>query len=295
MKCIVPKNSGFCFGVSLAVKAAYENAGNSAYMYGEVVHNPLVVNDLISRGLPLVNNLSEISTGNDAKILIRAHGVPKAVMEEVSSLGLDAIDKTCPKVKKIHDIVSEASNRGLDVIVVGKPNHPEVNGIMGWCSTRAFLFDTIEDAKAQVPDIVFSDNGICMVSQTTHNDKKYKDIHDYCSSVLNNIEFHDTICAATSDRQSEIRELAQSADSVIVVGGKKSSNVTKLYEIASEYCDVVYHVENEKEIDVAKIGSLNIVVIASGASTPNENVESVVTVISEYCNRNNINFELERR
>ena len=294
MHCIIPQNSGFCFGVSLAVASAYENAGKSAYMYGEVVHNPLVVHDLIAKGLPLVSTLSEIPAESRAKVLIRAHGVSKAVTDEAARLNLEIIDKTCPRVKKIHAIVYEASGRGLDIIVVGKPNHPEVEGIMGWCSTNVMILDSLSDAKAQLANASFAAKGVCMVSQTTHNAQKYEEIYDFCKGATP-IEFHNTICDATANRQSEIRALAQHADAVVVVGGKKSSNVTKLYEIASEYCSVVFHVENEKELDIARIGKANVVVIASGASTPNENVETVVSALAHYCKQNNLPFAPKRR
>ena len=294
MKCIIPKNSGFCFGVALAVDSAYKNAGKSAYMYGEVVHNPLVVNDLISRGLTLINDLNEIPPEEKAKILIRAHGVPKGMINEINSRALEIIDKTCPRVKKIHEIVCDASGRGLNVIIVGKPNHPEVNGIIGWCSTNYVLIDSIDDVKKQPLDVSFFCKGICMVSQTTHNKKIYEKIYTHYKSFIENIEFHNTICDATANRQNEIRELAQTVNAVIVVGGKKSSNVTKLYEIASEYCNLVLHIEDEKQLDYSTLEDINILAIVSGASTPSKSVDAVLNGLSEYCNSNNIKFEIER-
>jgi len=182
-------------------------------------------------------------------------------------------------VKMIHDIVSDASSRGLDVIIVGKPNHPEIEGIIGWCSTKPTLLDSLDDAKRVIGNTTFSNKGVCMVSQTTHNKKKYEEIYDYCKERIQNIEYHDTICDDTANRQKEIRELAQQSDAVIVVGGKKSSNVTKLYEIASEYCKAVYHVEDEKQLDCNAIKNAKVIVIASGASTPNETVKAVLNKI----------------
>lgn len=293
MKCIIPKHSGFCFGVSLAVNAAYENLNEHTYMLGEVVHNPSVINDLQSKGLKLVNSIDEISQ-KDANILIRAHGVPENVISELEQRDLGIIDKTCPKVKKVHDIVADDSKRGLDIIVVGTPNHPEIVGTIGWGRTKTVLLHDINDAKRIIPDTKFSDNGVCMVVQTTHNEKVYKEIYNYCTEFVPNIEFHNTICNETSNRQNEIRELAKTCDAVIVVGGKTSSNVTKLYEIASEYCTNTQHVEAAIEIDVVRLKGVDTLVISTGASTPDDSIQSAIQVVQNYCDLNDITLEIAK-
>lgn len=146
MKCIIPKHSGFCFGVSLAVNAAYENLNEHTYMLGEVVHNPSVINNLQLKGLKLINSIEEIPQ-KDSSALIRAHGVPESVIHELNQRNIGIIDKTCPKVKRVHDIVANASERGLDIIVVGTPNHPEIIGTIGWSKTNTILLHDINDAK----------------------------------------------------------------------------------------------------------------------------------------------------
>lgn len=291
MKCIIPKHSGFCFGVSLAVNAAYENLNEHTYMLGEVVHNPSVINDLQLKGLKLINSIDEISQ-KDASILIRAHGVPENVISELGQRNLGIIDKTCPKVKKVHDIVADASERGLDIIVVGTPNHPEIVGTIGWSRTKTVLLHDISDAKRIIPDTKFSENGVCMVAQTTHNEKVYQEIYNYCTEFIPNIEFHNTICNATANRQNEIRELAKTCGAVIVVGGKTSSNVTKLYEIASEYCSNTQHVEAAAEIDVDRLKGVSTLVISTGASTPDDSIQSAIQVLQNYCDLNDITLEI---
>lgn len=291
MKCIIPKHSAFCFGVSLAVNAAYENLNEHTYMLGEVVHNPSVINDLQLKGLKLINSIEELPP-EDTSILIRAHGVPENVLHELYQRNIKIIDKTCPKVKRVHDIVANASERGLDIIVVGTPNHPEIIGTIGWSKTNTVLLHDINDAKRIIPDMKFSENGVCMVAQTTHNKKTYQEIYDYCAKFIPNIEFYNTICDATANRQNEIRELAKTCDAIIVVGGKTSSNVTKLYEIASEYCANTQHVEAAVEIKVDRLKGVDTLVISTGASTPEDSIQDAIQVVQHYCDLNDIPLEI---
>lgn len=291
MKCIIPKYSGFCSGVSLAVRAAYENLDGRTFMLGEVVNNPSVVRDLTEKGLKLVHSTEEITQEN-ANVLIRAHGVPEKTLRQLSEKNLGIIDKTCPKVKHVHDIVAKASARGLDIIIVGTPNHPEIIGTVGWSKTKTILLYNLEDAKKILPGTRFSEKGVCMVAQTTHNEKAYHEIYDYCTGLIPNIEFHNTICSATANRQNEIRELAKTCDTVLVVGGKTSSNVTKLYEIASEYCANTQHVETAADIDVSRLKGMESVVVSTGASTPDASIEDTIKMLQSYCDSNGLTLQI---
>jgi 4-hydroxy-3-methylbut-2-enyl diphosphate reductase len=202
------------------------------------------------------------------------------------------IHKTCPRVKRVHEIVSEASGRGLDIIVTGTPGHPEVNGIVGWCKTKAVLLNSLEEAGELIPNESFSDKGVCLVSQTTFNEKKYKEIYEFCARYLQNIEYHDTICDATKKRQNEVRELAATSDVFIIVGGKNSSNVTKLFEIASEYCRKAYHIESAGDLDPSMIIETDTIVIAGGTSTPDSSVEDIIKKIEGVCAEARVPFNL---
>ncbi|MDR1539371.1 MAG: 4-hydroxy-3-methylbut-2-enyl diphosphate reductase [Clostridiales bacterium] len=291
MRCIVPKYSGFCFDVSVAVKTAYENTYGDTYMYGEVVNNPVVVKDLESKGLTLVHDLDSIPKKAGVKVLVRAHGVPESTVKEIARRGYKLIDKTCPRVKRVHNTVINASNRGMDVILVGTPGHPEINGVLGWAKTKVVLIQDLEQAKAVIPSTIFTGKGVSMVAQTTHNKKKYEEIYAYCSSLIPNIEFHDTICDATAKRQSEIRYLARLSDGFIVVGGKASSNVSKLYEIASEHCKNIQQVETVKDVDLTRLSAVETLIVAGGASTPDVSVNEIVYAVKNYCASYKIPFE----
>jgi len=292
MKCYIPIHSGFCFGVDLAVKAAYKNLDTSTYMYGDIVHNPSVIADLRSKGLGLVDSLDDIPNGKDINVLIRAHGVSESIITEVKNRGYGIIDKTCPRVKKVHEIVADASCRGLDIIIIGTPNHPEVLGIAGWAKTQTVVLRDLSDAQKIIPNTSFSEKGICIIAQTTHNKERFEQVYKYCSSVLPHIEHYDTICDATAIRQEEIRRLSLTVNCVIVIGGKTSSNVTRLYEIASEYNNNTHHIESANEFDVSALKGVDSVLLASGASTPESSIAEVVKCIENYCLKNKLSFEL---
>lgn len=167
IKCLIPKYSGFCFGVLLVVQAAYENINNRTYILGNIVHNPSVISDLKSKGLRFVHFIEEISEEN-AKVLIRAHGVPKKTVIELNQRVFEIIDKTCSRVKNAHEIVMDASSRGFDIIVIGTPNHSEIIGIMGWSNTRTVLLHDMDDTKRIIHNIRFFEKGVCLVAQTVH-------------------------------------------------------------------------------------------------------------------------------
>ncbi|MCL2187813.1 MAG: 4-hydroxy-3-methylbut-2-enyl diphosphate reductase [Defluviitaleaceae bacterium] len=285
MNIIVPKHSGFCYGVRRSVSEAFKLADEKhTYMYGEVVHNPSVVADLSTFNIKLIHSLDEIPTGEAAKVLIRAHGVPADVLDEAQARGLTVIDMTCPHVKKIHAVVAYASTRGLDVIVCGTPNHPETLGIISRVTTQRLIVKDVDEAKKVIPAIHFSPLGVCLVAQTTHNKETYEKLHHFLANECPNmplLEPHNTICEATAFRQNELRELAQTADACIIVGGKNSSNVTKLYEIASEYCVNTRHIESAEELDASEIKNARTVIVTGGASTPNDAVHTVVEKLKE--------------
>jgi len=297
MECYVSKYSGFCFGVTSAVKAAYTNletplSDKSLYMYGEIINNPVVISELQNQGIKLINNIDEVEHPVNSKVLIRAHGVPEHTIDSLKRKGASVIDKTCPRVKNVHRVVRKAAAEDYDVILVGDSEHPEIIGTIGWCKTRVTLIENLEHAKQIMPDYVATSDVTYMVSQTTYNSKSYEEIVTYCSSLLPSIKHHYTICNVTSDRQTEIRELAKGADFVLIVGGKASANSTELFTIASEYCPKTQHVESEADIDISMITGVSTLVICSGASTPDTSIEACVKVVETACHQKGVGFEL---
>ena len=274
MEVILAKSMGFCFGVKRAVEAVYEQAekGGDIYTYGAVVNNGEVVDDLKKKGVRVIEGREELDKVESGTVIIRAHGVARDVYERISEKGLTCVDATCPFVKRIHGIVERESREGKQIVVVGNPGHPEVEGITGWCTTPAVVLETVEEAEKFVPE---KDKEICIVSQTTFNYNKFHNIVEILKKKVYNVTVANTICNATEERQREARELAASVDAMIVIGGRHSSNTRKLYEICSEECANTYFIQTLDDLHLALPKAVRLVGITAGASTPNNIIEEV--------------------
>lgn len=278
MKITIAKNGGFCPGVEAAVRIAEKYAGSGAYCLGEIIHNETVVERLESLGLKTVDSLEGIESGC---VIIRSHGVGKAVYEQAEKKGLTIIDATCPFVKKIHNLVSEHDSRGERVVIIGKRNHPEVIGVQGWCDGKTTVVESVEEVEKLLREIG-EDEKVCFVAQTTFSRKKYEEIMKKISnSGLKTVEIFDTICYTTTQRQSEALRLASENDKVLVIGSRNSSNTTKLYEICKSIRSETYLAENASELRNIVFDSRDDVAVVAGASTPKELILEVKRYMSD--------------
>ncbi len=267
-------HAGFCFGVKRAVEQVYEQikTGKTIYTYGPIIHNEEVVKDLESKGVIVLPDTEALRQVQEGTVIIRSHGVTKEIYAIIEEKGLECVDATCPFVKRIHNIVQKESNAGKHIVIVGDPKHPEVEGIMSWCSGPMTVLETEEEAEAVA---LPKGTEICIVSQTTFNYNKFQHIvailqkKGYNDSVVN------TICNATEERQTEAKEIASQADVMIVIGGKHSSNTRKLYEICSKECANTYFIQTLDDLHLELPKSASLVGITAGASTPNKLIEEV--------------------
>ena len=205
-------------------------------------------------------------------VIIRSHGVEKRIYEKIEQKGLRIVDATCPFVKKIHNIVSEKSGEGFHIIIIGNPEHPEVVGIKGWAKDNVTVIQSAEDAECFTAD---RKEKICIVSQTTFNYNKFKDLVEIIMKKSYDISVLNTICNATKERQTEAESIAESVDAMIVIGDKHSSNTQKLVEICRKACDNTYYIQTLDDLDLNQLGSVETVGITAGASTPNNIIEEV--------------------
>ncbi|MCL2427365.1 MAG: 4-hydroxy-3-methylbut-2-enyl diphosphate reductase [Oscillospiraceae bacterium] len=293
MDITISKYAGFCFGVALAVSEAYECKAQNLYLLGDVVHNPVVIGDLKNRGRKIVESFDEIQNKADSTVLIRAHGVGKNVIDDIRSSGASVIDKTCPKVKKVHKIVEEASKNGNKIIIIGKIDHPEVLGIKGWGESEPIIIDEIEQAEGFFPSAEWESAGVCVVVQTTYNKVKYQEIVNVLLQKISNIKFNDTICEDTGSRQKEIAHFASISDAVVVVGGKNSSNSVKLFEISKGIRNNTCHIEKADELDMSTLRKCRNVFVTSGASTPQNSIDEVLDKIKHFLEDNNIVYNAD--
>ena len=273
----VAESAGFCFGVKRAIEMAYEAIGvePKLYSYGQLIHNKTVTDDLASKGLEIVENLDGLTEGT---LLIRSHGVGKALYDEAEAKGLKILDGTCPFVKKIHNIVHEKLANGMGIIIVGDGTHPEVIGINGWCENAAVILEDEEAAKTkEIPE----KDRYAVVVQTTFRQAKFDKILEILQDRGINMEIHNTICSATEKRQTEAEELSKTVDKMIVIGGKNSSNTQKLVEICAKNCGNTVHIETICDLVLNNFGKDDKIGITAGASTPPAIIKEVVVTMSE--------------
>ena len=280
MEIILAKSAGFCFGVQRAVDTAYKEAGKQhVYTYGPIIHNEEVIEDLRKKGILVIDDLAELDQQKDATVIIRSHGVSKDVMDQLEARHVNVVDATCPFVKKIHTIAQDESKKGNRIIIVGNRDHPEVEGIIGWCETKAYTVQSVSETEDLVKNIEnepnFEQINFSLVSQTTFNKNKFKDIVDIIRKKLYNVFVHETICNATAVRQTEARNIAKTVDAMIVIGGRNSSNTQKLYDISKQECENTYYIQTLVDLDLTTFESVSRVGITAGASTPNNIIKEV--------------------
>ncbi len=272
------KSAGFCFGVKRAVDMVYDeaNKGERVYTLGPIIHNQQVVEDLEKKGVKVIDSVNDINNGYDATVIIRSHGVPEKVIKALREKNVNIVDATCPFVLKIHKIVKEASQNGKTIVIIGSDNHPEVEGIKGWCVNEPVVLESVEEAENYTVD---GAKKLCVVSQTTFNYKKFKDIVDILSKKSYDIDVMNTICNATEERQTEAGTIARQSDAMLVIGGKHSSNTQKLYEICRKECENTYFIQTLDDLDLKQLQSFRSVGITAGASTPNNIIKEVQSYV----------------
>ena len=280
MKVKTAKTAGFCFGVKRAVDKVYElieNGVSPIYTLGPIIHNEEVVSDFEKKGVTVISE-EDIPKLREGTVVIRSHGVGRRIYDMLKTAGISFVDVTCPFVLKIHRIVERESRAGKQIIIFGDPSHPEVKGICGWCEGSCTVLRNREDAENFVPD---PGRIPCIVSQTTFNYNKFKELVEilckkrYDTNVLNIDNILNTICNATEERQKEAQSIAGEVDTMLVIGGRHSSNTQKLFEICKEECENTYYIQTPVDLDSEMFHHSSYVGITAGASTPKKIIEEV--------------------
>ena len=274
MEVVLAKSAGFCFGVKRAMEEVYSQLenGKKIVTYGPLIHNEEVVKDLAQRGVDVIDGEEELEALAEGAVVIRSHGVSKHIYELIEQKGLECIDVTCPFVKRIHRIVERESKEGKQIVIIGNPGHPEVEGIRGWSMTPAVVLETKEEAENFRAE---EGKTLCIVSQTTFNYNKFQELVEIFRKRGYNVNVVNTICNATEERQTEAEQIAREADAMIVIGGRASSNTQKLFEICKKECENTYYIQTMKDLDLSRLKSTDNVGITAGASTPNNIIEEV--------------------
>ena len=274
------KTAGFCYGVRRAVELAERTAAQGpVFLLGHLTHNDLVIRRLEELGAVTVFTPEEAPEGST--VLIRAHGEPDGVYRALEERRCRVLDATCPNVTRIHDIVRDAEGRGRVPVIVGEADHPEILGILG-CTQHGVVvsnWDELAKMVKKVPD--FADTPLTFVSQTTAILANWEKIVENAKKVCTNAEFFDTICNATSRRQSEALELAGQCGAMIVIGDQKSSNTRKLTQLCRSCCPMVVQTERGSELDRDQFSGIGTLGITAGASTPEWIIKEVSNKMSD--------------
>ena len=273
MEIKIAKFSGYCYGVKRAMDLALEKLDETSekkvYSLGPLIHNDQAMKKFTDKGLIVEEDINKIEKNSTA--IVRSHGLPKDFYDKMDIISTNVVDATCPFVKKIQDIVYENYKSGHGIILIGDKDHPEIRGINGWSDNSSIIINSIEDVER----FDFSEDRAYIVAvQTTYKLEKYLQIEKILKNRLKKVEFFNTICYATRERQDAARELSKTVDAMIVIGGKSSSNTKKLAEICSENC-ITFLIEIAKDIDLEKISSFSTIGITAGASTPDFIIDEV--------------------
>lgn len=278
------ETAGFCFGVDRAVQTVNSlvDAGEKVATLGALIHNPLFVRSLESRGVLVIDEPEQLPDGYS--LVIRAHGVPLEIHRRIEEMGCSCYDATCPFVAKIQKIVAEESGSCDLVIITGDAKHPEVLGI----ASRSRVRYLVADSEQMLEEMTASgeidpSSSICMVSQTTFSKNIFRKMKIFAEKHYTKVKIFDTICNATALRQDEAVRLASENDVMIVIGGANSSNTKKLYDLCREKTQS-YLIEDAGGLDTVNFKNASSIGVTAGASTPSGTIKEVIKHMSEITN-----------
>ena len=283
MRIEIAKYAGFCDGVKNAVEKSFSYAlktKETIYVDGHLIHNPQTIKMLENSGVTTFEDSSPLSELKDKKVIIRAHGVSPKRLKEIKNHAKEVVNLTCKYVADVQSIVKKYSKLGYRTIIIGKKEHPEVIGIIGFAEESHDGYVIIKESD--IESLPKDNKNILIVSQTTMQNEVFdilsEKIKDYYKDS-DNIIIKNTICAATSLRQEETKKLADRNDLVLVIGGKDSSNTKRLYEVASEI-KKSYYIEKEEDLYNIDFSGYEKIGITAGASTPDWLIEEIANSLN---------------
>ncbi|MDD6394829.1 MAG: 4-hydroxy-3-methylbut-2-enyl diphosphate reductase [Firmicutes bacterium] len=287
------KSAGFCFGVNRAIELVYSlvDSGEKVCTLGPIIHNAQVVNQLADRGVVIAETPDEVP--QDSVLVIRSHGVPLSVYNELNKKNIKIQDATCPFVAKIHSIVTKAAEKGDIILIAGDAEHPEVLGIKGHCNGVVYTFrDDADLADLLKIHPKLKENSVSVVAQTTFNTELWKKCLKILKKDCTNATLFDTICNATQSRQQEAAELSAKCDLMIIIGGTNSSNTAKLFHICQSKCKSIL-IQTAADLPIDDVRAAHNIGVTAGASTPADIIKEVLYTMSEIQNTESFEAMLE--
>ena len=266
---------GMCFGVRDAITLALEHAdAGPLTILGDLVHNPIVVNEMRARGIATVHDVAQAQTQT---VMVTAHGTSQRALAETRARGLNVVEATCPLVHVAHRAVAALVRDGYHVVIVGQRDHVEVRGLTGDLDR----FDVVlEDADVMALE---EHPRIGVASQTTQPVEKVRHLVGLIRQRFpqSEVRFFDTVCKPTKDRQSSAIEMARQSDVVIVVGGRSSNNTRELVNTCARYCGSVHHVQTDADVRAEWFDGAKVIGLTAGTSTPDDVIDRVEARLRE--------------
>lgn len=268
--------AGFCWGVERALEVARNAAAEApgpVNTLGPLIHNPGVIADLQQLGVGVISRTDEVTSGT---VILRSHGVPKEIGEELATAGLNVLDATCRFVTSAQDKAARLRAQGYLVVIVGEKDHPEVLALRSYAGEESLVAETPLDLPDELPN-----PRVGVVVQTTQSKERLADLVAYLAPRARELLVHNTICSATEQRQTAAIAMARDVDVVIVVGGKNSGNTRRLAELCALEQPRTHHVETAAEIEPTWLRDARVVGVTAGASTPPEQIDAVICRLQE--------------
>ncbi|MDR1705841.1 MAG: 4-hydroxy-3-methylbut-2-enyl diphosphate reductase, partial [Clostridiales bacterium] len=290
----VAKNAGFCFGVNRIVERTLEEAKKGlVYTLGPVTHNKRVMAELEAAGVIVVNKAAELEGKPPGTVIIRAHGVSPEEYAKLDALNIRYLDYTCPDVKKIQRLAERAACEGRSVIICGDASHPEILGIVGHTGYTAAVIGSLDEAKA----LSYEAKPYTLLAQTTFRADMFDGIRSFLESLGLDLAVYNTICGHTARTQKETGEMSKTADIMLVLGDRSSSNSMKLFEIALKNQINTFFIETIEEINEKLLNLFSssdmMIGVTAGASTSPAMIKEAVTLMSETNVNSNPNANAE--
>jgi len=278
MKVEIDRNSGFCFGVVYAIEMAedYLKENGTLYCLGDIVHNDKEVERLENMGLKIISH-EDLQDLHGETVLIRAHGEPPETYKLALDNDLNLIDASCPVVLKLQNRVRQAFDEDRQIVILGKPGHAEVNGLIGQTNKEAIVVSSVEEAESL--DV---DRPVSLFSQTTKSTRLLHEVHQTMRERGEDLKFNDTICRQVSNREPELEKFSAQHDVIIFVSGKKSSNGRALYGACKEINPNSYFVSGKEELKGEWFKGVNSVGVCGATSTPMWLMEDIAEEINQH-------------
>lgn len=272
---------GFCAGVDRAINIVnriLEKYGAPIYVKHEIVHNRIVVDDFIQRGVIFIEDVEEVPP--HSIIIFSAHGVSAAIRQQAIERELTIYDATCPLVTKVHAEVQRLHRHGYEIIMIGHAGHPEVEGTLGQAADRLHLVESVDDIDNL---IINTPDKLTYVTQTTLSVDDTQYLIDLLKKRYPAIRAprDSDICYATQNRQDAIKKLAQQCDVILVVGSQTSSNSNRLCEVARRLNVASYLIDTVDDIQEKWIADAKCIGVTAGASAPENLVQAVIAELQK--------------